>query len=199
MEQLLITNSVIVWLVLLGNLLLTFALVRKVNSMGQGGGNSGPPKEFLKVGQAAPDFTAETLSGTAVTLANYANRKTAFLFMSPGCRPCREAILDLEAVQPKAAQACVTLVLALTTDRERAQVFVDELNVALPVLVTPPTGKFPTDYKVGGTPFYCLVNEHGQVEATGFFDDAWRGLVSQWSNPSRQDGILTPAMLEGTG
>ena len=167
MEQLLVANSIVVWLVLLGHILLTFALVRKVNGLNQASNNGGrpmPSKEFLKVGQAAPDFEAETLGGDPVTLADYAGRKVTFLFMSPGCAPCREAIPMLEELQPRAAQAGVSLSLVITGSQEQAQAFVNELAVSLPVLVTPPAGQFKSDYKVGGTPFYCLVNEQGQVE-----------------------------------
>jgi thiol-disulfide isomerase/thioredoxin len=116
--------------------------------------------------------------------------------MSLGCAPCREAIPALEELQPRAAQAGVTLCLVITSDREQAQAFVTEPGVSLPVLVTPPTGQFKTDYKVGGTPFYCLVDEQGQVEATGFFDNAWRSLTSRWGSDPHQDGIPTLAMLE---
>jgi thiol-disulfide isomerase/thioredoxin len=201
MEQLLIANSVVVWLVLLGHVLLTFALVRKVNGLNQASSNGGPhmpPKEFLKAGQPAPDFAAETLGGEPVTLADYAGGKVAFLFMSPGCTPCREAIPTLEELQPRAAQAGVSLVLVITSNREQAQVFVNELAVSLPVLVTPPAGQFKADYKVGGTPFYCLVNKQGRVEATGFFDDAWRTLTGQWGRDSRQEGVAAPALM-GSG
>jgi thiol-disulfide isomerase/thioredoxin len=170
---------------------LTFALVRKVNGINQASSNGGrpmPPKEFLKVGQPAPDFAAETLGGEPVTLADYASRKVAFLFMSPGCAPCREAIPTLEELQPRAAQAGVSLSLVITGSQEQAQPFVTELGVSLPVLVTPPAGQFKSDYKVGGTPFYCLVNKQGQVEATGFFDDAWQALTGQWGRALHQDG-----------
>ena len=141
MEQLLVANSIAVWLVLLGNVLLTFALVRKVNGINQASSHGGQPmlpREFLKVGQAAPDFVAETLSGKTVTLADYAGRKVAFLFMSPGCAPCREAIPTLEGLQPKATQAGITLCLVITSAREQAQAFVTEPGVSLSVLVTPP-------------------------------------------------------------
>lgn len=196
MEQLLVANSIAVWLVLLGHVLLTFALVRKVNGLNQANSNGGrpmPPREFLKVGQAAPDFEAETLSGKPITLADYTGRKVAFLFMSPGCAPCREAIPALEELQPRAAQAGVRLNLVITSNREQAQAFVTELKVSLPVLVTPSEGEFMTDYKVGGTPFYCLVDEDGRVEATGFLDPAWRAMISQWGHTS-PDGVPVPAI-----
>jgi thiol-disulfide isomerase/thioredoxin len=202
MEQLLIANSIVLWLVLLGHVLLTFALVRKVNGLNQAsstGGQPMTPREFLKVGQPAPDFAAETLGGEPVTLADYAGRKVAFLFMSPGCAPCREAIPTLEELQPRAAQTGVSLNLVMNSNREQAQAFVSELGVSLPVLVTPPAGQFKADYKVGGTPFYCLVDEHGQVEATGFFDDAWRSLTRLWGDVSRQDSVPALAMVGHDG
>lgn len=198
MEQFLIVNSIVVWLVLLGHFLLTFALIHKVNRGIQPGGTSGYPmlpKEFLKVGQVAPDFAAKTLSGEPVTLADYAGRKVAFIFVSPGCRPCREAVPTLEDLQSKAVQSGVTLLLVIMSDLANAQTFVKEHGVSLPVLLTMPEDKFKNDYKVAGTPFYCLVNEQGQVEATGFFDAVWQSLAGQWSGDSRQDSVSTLALM----
>ncbi|GJM39940.1 MAG: hypothetical protein DHS20C20_02220 [Ardenticatenaceae bacterium] len=195
MEQLLIVNSILVWLALLGQFLLTFALIRKVNGINQMSGNGGQPREFLKVGQAAPDFEVQTLEGELVTKASYMGRKVAFIFLSPGCSPCYEAVPTLEELHSGATESGVYLCIVMTSTQEQAKKFVDEQIVSLPVLVTTPDGKFKRDYKVGGTPFYCLLNEQGLVEATGFFDNSWQALVNQWRSDSRQDGVGTSVLM----
>lgn len=193
MEHLLIINSIIIWLVLLSNVLLTFALIRKVNWLSQMNGRNTPPmqsKGFLEVGQAAPDFEAKTLAGDPVTLANFAQRKVVFLFMSPNCGTCRDVIQTLASLEPQAKQHGVLLTLVITSERERAEEFVKESDVNLPALVTPAEGKFILDYKVLGTPFYSLIDEQGYVEATGFFDRAWQSLIDKWSQTPGQ--VSTP-------
>ena len=55
METALVVSSVLLWLVILLNLVLTLALVRRINT--KRSDKSAPP-EVLKTGQLAPDFTA---------------------------------------------------------------------------------------------------------------------------------------------
>ncbi|MCZ7666472.1 MAG: peroxiredoxin family protein [Chloroflexi bacterium] len=108
MEQLFIVNLILVWLALLGQFLLTFALIRKVNSINEVTDESGKStikfrKDFLKVGHLAPDFVAATVTGSLVTVADYAQCKVAFIFLLTWmwC-PCRKAIPTLETLGPLA-------------------------------------------------------------------------------------------------
>ncbi len=79
MERVLIVSSVLLWMVVLTNLLLTLALIRQRNtepvSQGQRKDFGGPP-----VGQSAPDFTAETLVH---------GRVKAYAVSSTMAGPCR--------------------------------------------------------------------------------------------------------------
>lgn len=204
MEQLLIVNSILIWLVLLLNLFLIIAVIRRVNLISEITDESGNRmvrlnKEFLEVGQPAPDFTAETLKGSPVTMASYVGRKVGFIFLSPGCSPCREAIPTLEALGPQAKRYGVMLTLVITSDRERAQEFVREFDIRLPTLITSAEGKFTLDYKIGGTPFYCLINGLGHVEATGFFDKAWWALTDRWSKEPGQHDTLALSLTSSEG
>lgn len=193
MEQLFIVNLILVWLALLGQFLLTFALIRKVNSINEVTDESGKStikfrKDFLKVGHLAPDFVAATVTGSLVTVADYAQCKVAFIFLSPGCRPCRKAIPTLETLGPLAEKNGTSLTLVIASDQEEAKEFIREFSISLPTVITPPEGKFMQDYKVGGTPFYCVINEQKRIEATGFFDNTWQELTDKWmSVPAQND------------
>ncbi len=163
MEPVLIMSNVFLWLVVLLNLLLTLALIRRgkseQNSVLQPG---------LGRGQEAPDFTAQTLDGVTVHLSTYAGRRVAFLFITTHCHPCREAAYDFAALLPKAVQVGVELVLVSASDVQETQAFVEELDLHLPVLVAPRfSSSFFKDYKADSTPSYCVVNEQRKVHATG--------------------------------
>lgn len=196
MEQLLVVSSVSMWMILVVNLILTFAIIRKVNALSEVSDENGRPMpkiETLELGQLAPYFRAETLNGTTVTLANYAHSSVAFVFLTPKCEPCREAIPTLKALSPKAEQSNIILSSVILANRVEALEFVQELKFiqefdsTLPVLVAPPEeNPFMSDYKVGGTPFYCLINEQGEVEATGFLDRKWRSLTEKWGRQSNE-------------
>lgn len=180
MEQGLVLSSVLLWILVLCNLVLTLALIRRANA-----GNAGSlPREGLKEGQPALDFTAEALSGQKMTLATYAQRAVAFVFVEPTCGPCREALPSYETLGPKAAQSGVDLVLVSTADAEQTRHFVNEFNIQLPVLVAPrESNTFMQDYKLSTTPSYCLIDRQGRVQATGFTNlkaGKWKVLTEAW-------------------
>jgi len=197
MNELLLINSVLLWVTVLFNLMLTLALIRRLNSLPQ----TGMP-ETLRIGQTAPDFTAETLRGETTVLADYAGRAVAFVFVSAHCSPCKEEMPRLEVLCPQARSAGVELVLVSDTDVTQTLAMVKQFYLTLPVLAAPRlTNDFLTDYKVGGTPFYCWVDAEGKVVATGFLDQAWRQITEQWeanaASSTSQRSAVTLAPSEG--
>lgn len=188
--EMLVVSSILLWIVVVCNLILTLALVRRSN------GRSGRslPKEGLQEGEQAPDFTAETLNGEMATLATYAQREVAFVFVEPACGPCRESLPSYEALGPKASHSGVDLVLVSVADAERTRSFVEELNIQLPVLVAPcESNSFMIDYKLSSTPSYCLINGRSKIESTGYPSlqwGKWKELAKAWeANMARQPSL----------
>ncbi|HZU70663.1 MAG TPA: TlpA disulfide reductase family protein [Ktedonobacteraceae bacterium] len=186
MQQLLLLSSILLWVLVLVNLILTLALVRRINSMYQ-------PRNSLKEGQPAPHFSAETLRGETVTLESFTGRNIAFIFIEPACGPCREALPSYEYLGPKAARANVDLVLVSTADSERTRRFVDEFNITLPILIAPhDSNPFTKDYLVSGTPAYCLIDTEGKVQSTGSPNlkwGKWKGLAEAWERQVEQSTV----------
>jgi peroxiredoxin len=163
METVLVVNSISLWVVVLLNLLLTLGLARRIRNA------AFPVMESLKVGQKAPSFSAQTLQGQTMTLADYADRATAFLFVSPHCTPCRDELPHLRELLPKAKNWGAELVLVSDEGEETTRPFVEETVDGLTVLVAPrDRNPLITDYKVPGTPSFYLLDAHGKVEAAGF-------------------------------
>lgn len=164
MEQFLVGSSMLLWIVVLCNLLLTLALIRRINA-----GEVAQAKGGLKAGERAPDFTAETLGGEKVTLATYAQREVAFIFIAPSCNPCREALPRYDALKIKAAQSGVEIVLVSRGEREQTRALVEEFGIQLPVLIAPESrNPFMENYKLSMTPSYCLINRQGRVQSSGY-------------------------------
>lgn len=175
MSEILAVSSILLWLIVLFNLLITLTLVRRFKP----GHTDG-----LKVGQQAPAFSADTADGRTVDLATYAGRKVAFVFFATNCAPCRDALPNYETLGPKAARSGVELVLVSVDTMERTQVFIDELHVRLPVLVAPrESNPFMRDYNITGTPSYCLIGDSGKVESAGYPNPdwgEWKSLADSW-------------------
>ncbi|HZN20410.1 MAG TPA: redoxin domain-containing protein [Micromonosporaceae bacterium] len=146
----------------------------------------------LLPGTPAPDFTAKTLSGEPVQLADYAGRKVAFIFVSPHCGTCRHELPMLDRLGRMAAQrAGVELTLVSDSDESETQRWLqrirneDGVNLALPVLVSPvSSSNLFSDYIPGGiVPSFCVV-EDGIVRATDPLGGGeWLQLQREWTAP----------------
>jgi peroxiredoxin len=189
MEAILIISSVALWVAVGLNLIITLALVRRLNqASGMPGG--------LKKGTPAPGFTAQTLGGETVTLADYANRSAAFVFIATNCRPCREEAPKLEVLAAAAHRAGVELVLVSIDEAAETEEFVKELELTLPVLVAPQASNpFKKDYQIPGNPFYCLIDARGKIQSTGFpntLGGEWEKLAESWqANQGRVPDMAT--------
>lgn len=180
METILVVSSVLLWAAVLLNLLLTLGLARRIRT-------AIPVMESLKVGQKAPNFSAQTLQGQTLTLANYAGRRTAFVFVSPHCKPCQEELPHLRELSSKARDFGTELVLVSDEGEETTGPFAEGVVDGLTVLVAP-RGRNPlfTDYKVPGTPSFYLLDAHGKVHGTGIGIDELAEKLEALSNGKRR-------------
>src|SRR5690349_19203769 len=104
MEDLLLVSSVLLWIVVGANVTLTLAMIKRLKQ------SVGKPVGLAK-NTKAPDFQAETLDGTPITLAQYTGRPVAFLFVSPDCKFCRDEAPTFNAMAAKGRRAGVELVV----------------------------------------------------------------------------------------
>jgi peroxiredoxin len=183
MEQVLLISSLALWTLVVLNLLLTLALARRLNTRVSQTSDPFADIPKLELGQPAPDFAAETLNGSTASLASYAGRAVALIFISPTCSPCREKMPVFDALQPKAKRAGVEIVLVSDSDHAETKKFSDDFTSNLPILIAPRADNpFMENYKANGTPFYCLVADDGSVQSTGFLDGEWEKLTKNWED-----------------
>ena len=177
MESMFIVNSILLWIVVLLNLLLTLALVRRVSS------SPLKPADPLPIGLDAPPFKAETPEGKLITLADFdVDKEVALVFVAPTCAPCLDKLPFLNKLYHPAGSAGVTLVLVSDADPEATRAFIAGNDVTVPVLIAPRrTNKFMETYKIMGTPMYCLLDRARKVKASGFLDSEWHELANSWT------------------
>lgn len=165
MEVALVTSSIFLWLIVLANVFLTLALIRRLNRTG----TSSPMEVGLKAGTTAPDFTAQTLQGVTKTLADYVNRAVVLIFVSPTCRPCRESLPMLQKTAVEARAEGVEFVLVSGGLLEETRAWDQEADIQLPLLIaTQDQNPFFKDYQIASTPTYCLLGTDGKVLASNF-------------------------------
>ena len=176
MEASLIVSSLLLWVIVVFNLLLTLALVRRLNDVK-------PHAKLdpgLSAGEIAPDFSVQALSGETVTRSMYAGRKVAFVFISTHCAPCHDLVLQLESLTSQATRAGVEVILVSSDKQEETRAFIEEKRIHFPVLVAPrETNPFLNDYRTPGTPAYCFVNAESKVHSAGIplvIGTVWREL-----------------------
>jgi len=184
LETLLLISSALLWLIVLGNLLLTLTVIRRMNA-----GSPGEKRTLtgLSTGEAAPPFSARTLDGQTKTLADYAGRATALVFMASGCGACKTLLPTLEKLDPQVQQSKTELALVFDGDEEQIRALVEPFALRFPVLLAPRNDNaLFQDYQVHGTPAYYLLDEHGQIRASGHpgSDQQWQKLTEAWTSPS---------------
>lgn len=191
-DPIIVTSVVILWVLVLINLVLTLAIVRRLNRGSQ------RRVETLRWGQNAPDFTATTLNGNTVSLASYAGHDALFIFVSPTCGPCQEALPLYESLAPVAARTGVETVLVSTSTRDETLTMAQRAHLNMPILVAPAgENPFMQDYKVMGTPYYCLVDANGKVKRHGHASvgsPSLEELAGEWGvNKLQLTGLTTVA------
>jgi len=188
MERWLIANSMLLWIILALNLLLTLALIQRLP--GKKSSQHG-----LKSGTPAPSFTASTLAGEETTQRSFAGHDVALLFVSPTCGPCRQMLPDLESLHPEAQRAGTEFVLVSLANAEKTGQLINEFDIRMPVLIAPAeSNSLSKDYNISATPSFCLVDRKGIVQAAGILGPSgpWAKLAEGWrAEGKRRELVLS--------
>jgi len=187
MENIFIINFILLWLVLIFNLLLTISLIRKFNLMQSNHVNG------LETGIPAPGFSAQGINGETVRSEFFKGKRLAIVFISPLCSPCRDMLPKIEKLYSVAREKNIEIVGMSAGNLEDTKEMVVEMGISMLVFAAPPE-KNPVfkDFKVRGTPSFCLINEDGLVESSGY-PSLEEGI---WKELSRSSEMTQPP-LEG--
>ncbi|MCW1926698.1 redoxin domain-containing protein [Bhargavaea beijingensis] len=106
-------------------------------------GTGAMPGEGIAKGEAAPDFTLETLDGEKLTLSDLRGEKVILNFWASWCGPCRAEMPHMQEYYEKEAEKAGVRVIAVnlsTSERgdketvmENIQAFVDEFGLSFPI------------------------------------------------------------------
>lgn len=185
MNVFLVSIIVLLWVFVLGNLVLSLALVRRINELsGSGGAISNEHPDMLPTGTSAPPFQIERLDGNAVTEADFDEKPRTMVFVSPGCRPCEAILPTLPALYRKAqAVGRELMVICLADVMTTADWVGSLLEGDMPIYYAPrETNSIVDVYLAQATPSYYAVQADNRIEAAGIVSTpSWQAHVAPWS------------------
>jgi len=176
-----VLNIAFLWLVVMFNTILIFALVRKVNA-DQSNSFQSTVDQFLSPGEHAPEFTWETLSGNFIEKSDFDDSQLVLLFVSPTCGPCRELMPDLDKLIVGAQQSGTNLLPISIGEKSSTEEIIQEFNVSTDFALASYSDEAVLAYQVPGTHSYYVIDREGQITRGGFMDVEWRKLVASWKN-----------------
>lgn len=94
------------------------------------------PEIGLNIGNRAPDFKLETLTGEEVQLSDFRGRRVMLNFWATWCPPCRAEMPDMEKFHQN-TEIVILAVNLTNTEASRSAVdnFVDDYNLTFPILI----------------------------------------------------------------
>ncbi len=163
MDNLLIISSAILWVAVAALSILVFALARQVGVLYKRVAPAGAlmVSQQLKVGERAPTFVLETLTGTTIEIG--AAQQLLF-FLAPDCPISRSLIPVLKSV--RRSEGSIDVVLASDGGNEAEHLaFVDEHRLRdFPYVRSELLGR---GYGVSKVPYAVLIDETASIAAMG--------------------------------
>lgn len=112
----------------------------------------------VQVGDPAPDFTLQSISGKPVQLREKTGRRLLLLFWNPGCGYCAQMLDRLKRWEGSRDELSPELVLISTGTVQANR----DMGLRSDILLDPGFNVGPL-YGASGTPSAILVDEHGKI------------------------------------
>jgi peroxiredoxin len=140
----------------------------KDGSKSEGDKETDEPVIGLEIGNRAPDFQLNTLTGDTVKLSDFRGNRVMINFWATWCPPCRAEMPDMEQFHQD--KDIVILAVNLTdseTSVENVEKFSDEYNLTFPILMDTNLD-VATLYMIQPIPTTYMVDSNGIVRYRAF-------------------------------
>lgn len=121
------------------------------------------PTIGLEIGNIAPDFQLQTLTGDNVKLSDFRGSRVMINFWATWCPPCRAEMPDMEKFHQE--KDIVILAVNLTeseSSRENVENFIDEFQLTFPILMD--TNLVAADlYAIRPIPTTYMIDSNGMI------------------------------------
>jgi methylamine dehydrogenase accessory protein MauD len=168
MTSLMISNTLL-WLVVLGLLVVVWALARQIGvlyeriaPMGALISDAGP-----KLGEPAPVLTVSTLSGQTMKVGAASGTDTLIFFVSTTCPVCKKMLPVLRSMAQSESQRLKVLLASDGEMAEHAAFYQDAKLAPFPYLLS---GELGMTYRVSRLPYAVLIDGQGVLRAKGLIN-----------------------------
>jgi peroxiredoxin len=121
------------------------------------------PRDGLKSGTPAPDFTLPSLAGGDVSLQDYRGRRVLLVFSDPGCQPCNRVAQELERIHRRSKGLQVLMISR--GDRAANQQKAAEYGLTFPIVLQR-HWEISKAYALFATPVGYLIDEKGVIASS---------------------------------
>jgi beta-lactamase regulating signal transducer with metallopeptidase domain/protocatechuate 3,4-dioxygenase beta subunit/thiol-disulfide isomerase/thioredoxin len=144
------------------------------------------PRQWLKVGEAAPPFEVESLDGRRLKLQDFRGKYLLLAFWATWCGPCIADLPELKAVHDRFSvdERFAMLSLSLDADKETPRKFAAEkaLRWAQGFLGEWIEGGAQEGYHVEAIPAIFLIGPDGKLKAQGLRGDTLQAVIANALN-----------------
>ena len=120
--------------------------------------------EELAIGDTAPDFSVELLSGKTVNLSDYRGKLVFINFWATWCGPCVNEMPDIQKLADAFPDDLVVLAINCSEKKEKVEDFINNKGFTFHVGLDG-DGKIQKKYPTMGIPYTVILDADGVVSA----------------------------------
>jgi peroxiredoxin len=156
-------SLIVLWILVLFNLMLTYALIRRV-----GADRKPTAAEGLSAGTTAPGFEAATPDGQTLSHPGLDDRAPLVLaFFSPTCSACEHQIPAFVKFSDRAKASGVRTIAVLDGGLDESTALRAALPNGTTTLLAPrDSNPLLDDYRIEAFPSYTVIHADGTIEGT---------------------------------
>ena len=120
-----------------------------------------------EIGGKAPDFTAETMDGSSISLSDFKDKRVIMNFWSTRCGPCVMEMPHLQDVHDKlSGQGLVVLAINVSDSASVTKEFINGQGFTFPVVMDSQMEIFGQYCLPQAIPITILIDAEGIIKAT---------------------------------
>ena len=124
------------------------------------------PENEVQVGDLAPDFSLQLLTGETFTLSEHRGTAVVLDFWATWCGPCVAKMPTIQALSEQFGDSVIFLGINVGESQNRVQEFINERGFTFPIGLDVSSYIHRNLYPALGIPYMVIINGDGIITAT---------------------------------